>query len=558
MAQYVATIPKRTVKGCCCHGHETCSVCDVTCFERPRFFCGQLLTDVELTGEQTYEIDKHRFHNRMLHGTGVVCGLRVQCGPQCDGWVTISSGYALDCRGNDIVVCEPTPFDLIDAIRKYEAKKRGEGCIPPADTPGRKEYCLALVYEEVEANPVTALVRCNGGSTARCEPSRIAEKFRIEVIERSGQQDKVLTWWDKVLACLARVQTHLNTLANVGSYTSVGAAEATVGPAVTGARDVILAAYNELRIRCALPANIRNVQWPIYGAEGATYNQAVFTAASNINSLIFQFFIDCLCEALLLECPECRDLRVIIACVEVENDKILHICNTARRYVMTFPALGYWLAPLLPVAPGSQTHSIAGLLEFLCCHFDLLSHGIQYGGNSTADEAVRKAGAQASYHLNLVSLATKFLRAVPAAGAAGVGPMLGRVLQPEAVLAVAVHNQTRDTAEVLLRKRGYKVQAVRAATAEELPTVMLSGLVRPIPEGATVDLLLGPDQRVVGVVPSAAAAPPEDVTFGAAPGAAPTTAPAAVEELKARIAHLEARLSAMEKRTRRGPRGTAG
>ncbi|HEY5944511.1 MAG TPA: DUF6519 domain-containing protein, partial [Kofleriaceae bacterium] len=55
-----------------------------------------------------------RFHNKHLHGWGVVCGLRVQCGPdsQPEGevftvvhdTVTVTNGYAIDSNGNDILV----------------------------------------------------------------------------------------------------------------------------------------------------------------------------------------------------------------------------------------------------------------------------------------------------------------------------------------------------------------------------------------------------------------------------------------------------------------------
>jgi hypothetical protein len=45
---------------------------------RPRYFAGQLLSEVDLRDEQAYQIAKQRLHNRYLHGYGVVCGLQVQ------------------------------------------------------------------------------------------------------------------------------------------------------------------------------------------------------------------------------------------------------------------------------------------------------------------------------------------------------------------------------------------------------------------------------------------------------------------------------------------------
>lgn len=47
------------------------------------------------------------FHNRHLHGTGIVCGLQVYCGPNGAAkrtMVTVRNGYAIDSYGKDIIV----------------------------------------------------------------------------------------------------------------------------------------------------------------------------------------------------------------------------------------------------------------------------------------------------------------------------------------------------------------------------------------------------------------------------------------------------------------------
>lgn len=57
-----------------------------------------------------------RFHKRHLHGWGIVCGLRVHCAPDGAGddrqLVTVGSGYAIDCEGNDVVLDETEPIDV--------------------------------------------------------------------------------------------------------------------------------------------------------------------------------------------------------------------------------------------------------------------------------------------------------------------------------------------------------------------------------------------------------------------------------------------------------------
>ena len=63
-----------------------------------------------------------RHHNKYLHGWGIVCGLQVVCGPDRSDaprrHVTVRSGYAIDCEGNDIVRDTPETLDLIAMIEE--------------------------------------------------------------------------------------------------------------------------------------------------------------------------------------------------------------------------------------------------------------------------------------------------------------------------------------------------------------------------------------------------------------------------------------------------------
>ena len=57
-----------------------------------------------------------RFHKKYLHGAGVVCGLEVQCAGSDGTSVVVRDGYAIDCQGNDILVCAPETYDVISNI----------------------------------------------------------------------------------------------------------------------------------------------------------------------------------------------------------------------------------------------------------------------------------------------------------------------------------------------------------------------------------------------------------------------------------------------------------
>ena len=77
---------------------------------RNRFFTGRFLTAEDLNHEQEYFREKHKRHNRTLHGFGVVTGLGVS--KSSGNTVTIAAGLAIDCEGNEILVEESFKYAL--------------------------------------------------------------------------------------------------------------------------------------------------------------------------------------------------------------------------------------------------------------------------------------------------------------------------------------------------------------------------------------------------------------------------------------------------------------
>jgi hypothetical protein len=116
--------------------------------KRVRYFFGQILSADDLTAEQEYFLEKHRRHNRSLHGAGVVCGMEVS--RQKDS-VVVHPGLALNCRGEEISICEPV-----------------ESVFPQA---GEKAYII-LSYAENLAGPVPA-------AGEDMQFSRIEESFKV-------------------------------------------------------------------------------------------------------------------------------------------------------------------------------------------------------------------------------------------------------------------------------------------------------------------------------------------------------------------------------------------
>lgn len=76
-----------------------------------------------------------RFHNKHLHGWGIVCGLQVYCGTEIENGrmtVKVKEGYALDCDGNDLVVQQDKILQIMEMIKAkglLKDKEDGEVCL---------------------------------------------------------------------------------------------------------------------------------------------------------------------------------------------------------------------------------------------------------------------------------------------------------------------------------------------------------------------------------------------------------------------------------------------
>ena len=98
-----------TTRACDCGCSGTAECCELECLVQPRFFCGQLLADQDLTAMVDWVKAKAALQ-RFRDGWGVVCGLDVHCGR--GGTVTVTPGYAIDCCGRDVVLCKETSFNV--------------------------------------------------------------------------------------------------------------------------------------------------------------------------------------------------------------------------------------------------------------------------------------------------------------------------------------------------------------------------------------------------------------------------------------------------------------
>jgi len=82
---------------------------------RNRYYTGKLLSVADFEQEQQYLRTKHRRHNRLLHGVGIVSGLDVgvetgQAGEEAA--VVVSPGLAISEEGEELLLCEPATSNL--------------------------------------------------------------------------------------------------------------------------------------------------------------------------------------------------------------------------------------------------------------------------------------------------------------------------------------------------------------------------------------------------------------------------------------------------------------
>jgi len=101
--------------------------------------------------------------------------------------------------------------------------------------------------------------------------------------------------------------------------------------------------------------------WPLNTL--VAYRVAVIDAFLDLIGGALQYFKDCFCDHLLVQCPTCDgDEELFLACISIRNGEVYKVCNfSKRKYVKSFPTVGYWMS-LVPIVP--LLHWVA---EKFCC-----------------------------------------------------------------------------------------------------------------------------------------------------------------------------------------------
>jgi hypothetical protein len=167
--------------------------CDYIADERNSYFTGKYLTARDFADEQAYFLSRHRLHNRLLHGWGIVCGLRVVRHPNPDcrrRWVVVHPGIALDCCGRELILKCETPFELPLPRPEEEQGNRYARQETPDQQTGdegdveemREPFLLVLRYAEEKTEEVPVLYNEGHGDPKRKEANRIRETAVLDVV----------------------------------------------------------------------------------------------------------------------------------------------------------------------------------------------------------------------------------------------------------------------------------------------------------------------------------------------------------------------------------------
>ncbi len=160
---------------------------------RPRFFCGQLLTDEDLTTMVDWTAGKFRLQ-RFRDGWGVACGLDVRCDPDNPQGVIVGAGYTVSCCGDDIVVGTDQKLDLSAALRDEDpcadpdavivaANAGTEGAQGQREAPGSAMQVrwadVFVAYAEQDTDPRATLRHSDCVQAPECEAAKTRESFEL-------------------------------------------------------------------------------------------------------------------------------------------------------------------------------------------------------------------------------------------------------------------------------------------------------------------------------------------------------------------------------------------
>jgi DNA-binding beta-propeller fold protein YncE len=212
--------------------------------------------------------------------------------------------------------------------------------------------------------------------------------------------------------------------------------------------------------------------WPL--STLLNYRVAVIDAFLDLTGGALQYFKDCFCDHLLVNCPSCdEDDQLFLASISIRNNEVYKVCNfSKRRYVKSFPTVGYWLSPV-PIVP-----LLHWVVEKFCCaalaeHFGVLKAPQPSGtfvANPTGGNYQYKYSAQSvrsgvnfttGLKENALSAVSKVAGSSKFLGAAVASPRIPTAIAAfSGIKSADLVGQTADAAKSKLAASNISVDAV--------------------------------------------------------------------------------------------------
>ena len=338
--------------GCGC-SKQTCTCCELTCFERPDYHCGHLLTDADLSLQVRYVVEKNKLRNRALHGHGVVCGLGLTCDPDCEGHILVHEGYAIDDCGNDIVVCETRRFDVIGALKAKNLIAPVEECDPCQPELRERDCCVpqcfyvTISYVEQESDFQTPFQASCASGPQDCVPTRIKELYRLDVSDTPPSEESYLTYIEaKLKRCfrlfidspvgrlIAKNLTQLKLIA-AGKARQTEGGDCELFCLMKAQFQQQLKQHPD-QLTCNLAKEVACLACPDE-QRGKAYAGGMQQAFETLMKLMLRYQYDCVLSDLVFNCVAPKEGGpVLLGCVEVDDCCVLRVSNTHRRYVWSF------------------------------------------------------------------------------------------------------------------------------------------------------------------------------------------------------------------------------
>lgn len=343
---------------------STESCCRLMSFERPNYFAGHLLTDADLLLEQRYVREKRKLYHRSLHGSGVVCGLRLTCDHHCAGSIFVGSGYAIDDCGNDLVLPEGQALDVVSLLIQ-------KGLIVPEATPDpcypqtpesecnfRQCFYITICYEENQVDFATPLVATCQTTSSECEPTRILETVSFDVVDAlPGVQPDQDALQYRLESCFKlfsdgafaqALHRHQRMLSEIITFPAETDRDARRHPEhhaeyhklFCDLRGLLLLYLNKHpdKYNCTIEDEIRRVRFPEVHRRTEhsqeTYLEELRDSFSALLGLAWQHAVNCALGEFVPSCAQvCQASCVLLGAVVVENGRIVRVCNCPRKYV---------------------------------------------------------------------------------------------------------------------------------------------------------------------------------------------------------------------------------